>query len=87
VHEAEMIEVLARRPEITAFLDVTSPEPPESDSLLYTLPNVVLTPHIAGSQGRELQRMGRLMIDEFDLWRSGKPMRWAITEEQSNKMA
>ncbi|MBA5730191.1 peptidase dimerization domain-containing protein [Aerococcaceae bacterium INB8] len=37
---------------MTALLDVTSPEPPEADSPSYDLPNVVLSPHIAGSAGK-----------------------------------
>lgn len=87
VHEAEMTEVLKRRPEVTACLDVTWPEPPVAGSPLYTLPNVVLTPHIAGSQENECRRMGRLMIDEFDRWSKGLPMRWAISKEKAAILA
>lgn len=59
VAEDEMIEVLSRRPDLSAVLDVTHPEPPVKDSLLRSLPNVVLTPHIAGSMQRECERMGK----------------------------
>src|SRR5205823_5593895 len=51
VCEEEMIQVLARRPDLTAVLDVAVKEPPAQNSALFTLPNVVLTPHIAGSVG------------------------------------
>ena len=87
VNEPEMTAVLERRPEITALLDVTWPEPPVAGSPLYTLPNVVLTPHIAGSQERECRRMGQLMIDEFDRWSKGEPMRWAISRERAAILA
>ncbi len=87
VSEPGMIEVLTKRPDLTALLDVTYPEPPVPDSPFYTLPNVVLTPHIAGSQNRECHRMGRLMIDEFDRFERGEPMKWAISEEKAALLA
>lgn len=87
VNEPEMIEALARRPELTALLDVTWPEPPVAGSPLYSLPNVVITPHIAGSQEHECRRMGQLMIDEFDRWSKNEPMRWAISKEKAAILA
>ncbi|WP_129305879.1 hydroxyacid dehydrogenase [Streptomyces sp. L2] len=49
---------------ISAVLDVTDPEPLPADSPLFDLPNVVLTPHLAGSQGNELARLGRTVVEE-----------------------
>lgn len=87
VDEAEMIAVLRQRPDLQAVLDVTAPEPPVSTSLLYTLPNVVLTPHIAGSVGRECVRMGQAMLDEYELFRAGRPLRWEITADRAELIA
>lgn len=87
VREDEMIEVLRRRSDITAVLDVTSPEPPREDSALYTLPNVVLTPHIAGSMGRECRRMGEYVLEELKRWLAGEPLKWQITREKAAIMA
>ncbi len=87
VNEPEMIAVLQRRPQITAILDVTYPEPPAADSPLYTLPNVVLTPHIAGAQGRECRRMGRFIIEELDRYLAGQPLKWEVTREAAELMA
>ncbi len=87
VREAEMLDVLARRPDLTAVLDVTWPEPAAADSPVFTLPNVVYTPHIAGSLDEECRRMGQLMIDEFERWNRGEPMKWALTKEKAAILA
>ncbi|MET9830250.1 hydroxyacid dehydrogenase [Streptomyces sp. NPDC006385] len=49
-----------------AVLDVTEPEPLPAGSPLYHLPNVFLTPHIAGSLGNELERLGRIVVEELE---------------------
>ncbi|WP_438271275.1 hydroxyacid dehydrogenase [Streptomyces prunicolor] len=56
---------------IGAVLDVTEPEPLPADSPLYRLPNVFLTPHIAGSLGNELERLGRTVVDELERLAAG----------------
>ena len=80
VREDEMIAVLAARPDLQAVLDVTASEPPGKQSLLYDLPNVALTPHIAGSLGHECLRMGEAMVEEFERFVTGKPLRLEIDE-------
>lgn len=87
VNEPAMVEVLARRPEITAILDVTFPEPPVPGSPLYTLPNVMLTPHVAGSAGPECRRMGRWMVEELERLGKGLPLHHLVTKEQAANMA
>ena len=87
VREAEMIDVLQRRPDLYAVLDVTYPEPPALDSPLYSLPNMVLTPHIAGSVGAECRRMGRAMVDELRRFVRGEPLLWSVTRAQAALMA
>ena len=87
VREAEMVEVLEERPDLWAVLDVTNPEPPEPGSRLYNLPNVVLTPHIAGSLGSECRRMGRLVVDELRRYVAGVPLEYEITRERAALMA
>lgn len=87
VNEAEMIEVLQARPDLFAILDVTYPEPPLPGSPLYTLPNVILTPHIAGAMNGECRRMGQEMIRELRRYLNGEPLCWAISEEQAARLA
>ena len=78
VRENDLIKVLRDRPDLQAVLDVTEKEPLPICSPLHTLSNVVLTPHIAGSQGRECQRMGQYMVDELDRYLSGLPLLWQV---------
>lgn len=87
VEEDALIEVFRKRPDLTAILDVTNPEPPIQGSPLFTLPNIVLTPHIAGSEGAECGRMGAYMLAECRNYIAGKPLQWRISEEKSRKMA
>ncbi|MFI6549318.1 hydroxyacid dehydrogenase [Streptomyces prunicolor] len=61
-----------------AVLDVTEPEPLPADSPLYRLPNVFLTPHIAGSLGNELERLGRTVADELALFATDTPLAHAV---------
>jgi phosphoglycerate dehydrogenase-like enzyme len=77
--ESELISVAVNRPDLHFVLDVTDPESPNPDSPLYTLPNVVLTPHIAGSAGGECRRMGRCMVEELERYIAGEPLRWAVS--------
>lgn len=87
VNESEMIEALQERSDITAFLDVVYPEPPAKDSGLYEMDNVLLTPHIAGSEGQEVARMGDLMVKEFKRYLENKELSYEIGKEEFERMA
>lgn len=87
VREAEMIAVLQARSDLWALLDVTYPEPPVEASPLYELPNVVLTPHIAGAMDNECQRMGQTMVEELRRYLAGEVMEYEITEERARFLA
>ncbi len=64
LNEADLIKVLSEKPNCFALLDVTYPEPPIEGSPLYTQPNLILTPHIAGSIGQEVVRLAETMALE-----------------------
>lgn len=87
VVEKDLIATLKARPDLTAVLDVTDPEPPLLGSEFYTLPNCILTPHIAGSIGNEVQRMGEYMYKEYECLTSGKPCKYEVTLEMLRTMA
>jgi phosphoglycerate dehydrogenase-like enzyme len=87
VDERALIELLRARPDVTAVLDVTSPEPPRKDSPLFTLPNVVMTPHLAGCYGPECRRLGAMAVDELARFAEGVPLVHAIGRAEAALMA
>ncbi|MGW4896928.1 hydroxyacid dehydrogenase [Kitasatospora sp. NPDC004240] len=72
---------------LDAVLDVTEPEVLPADSPLYDLPNVVLTPHVAGSLGRELHRMAAAAADELARYTAGRPFAHPVHAEEAHRTA
>ena len=62
-----------QRGRLRAVLDVTEPDVLEAEHPLYTLPNVFLTPHLAGSMGVELRRLGESALAEVERFVAGAP--------------
>ena len=85
--EDDLARALSEVPTRTAVLDVTFPEPVKPGHPFLTLENVFLTPHIAGSIGEEVARMGQYMAEEYEAFASGTPCRYEITEEMLKTMA
>lgn len=86
VDEAALIATLSTG-RIDAVIDVTEPEIPEPSSAFYSLPNVFLTPHIAGAIGVERTRLGEMAVDEVERFLHGKPIRYGITLADLENMA
>lgn len=70
-----------------AFLDVTEPEPLDADSPLWELPNVVLTPHLAGSTDGEVARLAELALDEIERIGQGAAVRHVVSAEDLSRLA
>lgn len=73
--------------EIYAVLDVTDPWIPAPGDRLYTLPNVLLTPHIAGSLGTELRRLAAAALDEAKRIADGRTPRHPVVIDDLTRIA
>ena len=72
---------------IMACLDVTDPEPPDPSHPFYTLPNCILTPHIAGAIKQNTYRQGRLVADQIEAFLSSRPLPGEVDLTQLNRRA
>ena len=84
-HDALLPEVRSGR--LRVLIDTPDPEPLPPESPLYDLPNVVLTPHIAGAQGNELRRLADLAITEIERFVAGQPPLFAVSETELDRIA
>lgn len=87
VIEEDLVRILIERPDLTALLDVTYPEPPEEGHPFYSLDNCILTPHIAGSAGDEVARMGEYMLEEFKAYVGKEATRYEVSMKMLETMA
>lgn len=87
VVEDDLVRVLEERPDVTAILDVTYPEPPAEGHAFYSLPNCFLTPHIAGSLVNETHRMAEYIIEEYERYINGDPCRYEVSFKMLETMA
>lgn len=74
IDEDALIRALREQWIAGAGLDVTAEEPLPSDSPLYAMPNVILTPHISGESVHYQQRLAKLFADNLRRYRSGQPL-------------
>lgn len=83
--EAATAEAVSGR--LSLFIDTTDPEPLPADSPLYDLPNVVLTPHIAGSLGNEISRLGAAAVSEIEHFIAGRTLDCPVSEGDLDHIA
>jgi phosphoglycerate dehydrogenase-like enzyme len=70
--EALLAETQAGR--LRAFLDVTDPEPLPADHPLWSVPNVVITPHVGGGTDGWQRRGYRLVREQIERYATGQPL-------------
>lgn len=83
--EALTAELLAGR--LDAFLDVTDPEPLPRTSPLFDLPNVFITPHIAGALGNEVERLGHQAFSEVERIVADLPLQYPVVASDLSRIA
>ena len=83
--DALTAELVAGR--IDAVIDTTEPEILPADSPLYELPNVFLTPHIAGAMGTETRRSRPSPLDEIERLARGEPLAHEVRLEDLARIA
>ncbi|GAA5200562.1 hydroxyacid dehydrogenase [Microbacterium jejuense] len=71
--DQEALVAELQRGRLRAVLDVTEPDPLPAGHPLYALPNVFLTPHLAGSMGNELRRLGEVALAEAERFVADEP--------------
>ncbi|MEU0783574.1 hydroxyacid dehydrogenase [Streptomyces sp. NPDC006173] len=84
-HDALVAELRSGR--ISAVLDVTDPEPLPADSPLLDLPNAFVTPHLAGSQGNEVARLGATVLGELARLLAGRELEFRVDEAELERTA
>lgn len=86
IDEPAMIEEL-KTGRFFACIDVTSPEPPTKNNELRTLPNVVLTPHIAGAVTNGLKRIAKHVCEELDRFETDGSLRTEVDLSKLSMLA
>jgi len=86
VDEAALIAEL-QTGRIHAVIDVTDPEIPATGSPFYSLPNVFLTPHVAGAVGTERLRLGEMAVTEVERFVRGQALEFEIEPALLERLA
>ncbi|SEE28691.1 Phosphoglycerate dehydrogenase [Ruania alba] len=72
---------------LSAILDVTEPEPLPPGSPLWDLPNVTLTPHLAGAQTTEVRRLADAALDELAAFARGEAPVHPVPLDELDRLA
>ena len=75
IDETALVSALERRAIAGAALDVAAQEPLPSESPLWPLENVFITPHLSGVSERVWPRETELLLDNLERWFAAQPLR------------
>ena len=78
INQDEFLSAFTDRPDLTAILDVTDPEPLPETSPIWDMANVFVSTHIAGAKGNELSRLADLCMEELDRYVAGEPLQHVV---------
>lgn len=87
VVEADLARALQEEPLRCALLDVTDPEPCPKDHIFWQLPNVFMTPHIAGIGAQEVWDFADLLLEELHRYKAGEPLVHEVRAEMLKTLA
>jgi D-3-phosphoglycerate dehydrogenase len=81
VVERDLVTVLESGHLAGAAVDVTEVEPLSADSGLWNLPNVIITPHVAGQSKVRIDQMTDFFCDNLERYLAGRPLRNLVDKQ------
>ncbi|MGY0489192.1 hydroxyacid dehydrogenase [Streptomyces sp. WG-D5] len=82
VVDQDALTDVVRAGRIRAVLDVTDPEVLPAEHPLWECPNALITPHLAGSQGSEWERLADTAVGELARWAAGDGFAHPVRRER-----
>jgi phosphoglycerate dehydrogenase-like enzyme len=88
VNEEDLKRAMRENDTLVAILDVLDPDEERSkDDDIFTIPNIIITPHCAGSQTLELKRMGDYMKIQYNNLIHNKDTKYEVLLSDLKTMA
>ena len=81
VVERDLVAALESGHLAGAAVDVTEQEPLATTSLLWEMPNVIITPHVAGQSRVRIDQMTDFFCDNLARYQSGRPLRNLVDKQ------